>query len=544
MERINALLYVKSESPFTYLRDWISGDMPDFNCSSTDDKETFITMIVNRYPDVLFIEESLCRGLDFVDNMRKENILTPFVLLLDSFDETSVARIARLGGLNFILRSDDIHTVRHKLVLVKHLVLDTRCRLLESDGPISRAGCDELTDVPGRQEFMHMLRNGDEKSLILLDIDDFGLVNDTYGIATGDKLLAKAALAVKSLVPPGAAMFRISGDEFAIVIPNPDDDCEIRLVRKIRNAFARERFSVENLELGVTFTMGVASGRDSSTLQKADIALRRAREIGRNRYEEYRHDPELERRQCENLEWAQKISRAIECDRFFPVFQPIVDNEDGKIVMYECLARLADDGRVIEPAAFLEPANRSGLMPRVTRAMIDKSFAAFGENDFGFSINICEPDLRDEYLVGYVRDKLSEYSILPGRLIVEISEGVQSLQRQSDIDQILRLKELGIRIAFDDFGKGNSNFSRILDLMPDFIKIDGSFIRHLDRNGRGFKISHAITQFGKSIDSRVIAEFVHSKDIQERVLRLDVRYSQGYYFGKPVRTISGKTGNE
>jgi diguanylate cyclase (GGDEF)-like protein len=528
MEKIKALLFVKSDSSFAYLRDWVAYDVPDFACTSAGDKETFVSMIVNGYPDV----------------MRKDNITIPFILLLDDFDENTVKKIATLGGFNFILRSDDALMVRQKLLLTKHLILNARKRMPGIEALVRDEKVDKLTEIPSRQEFMKELRDGTDKALMLLNIDDFGLINDTYGVSVGDKILAKASHAVRRLLSGNSTLYRISGDEFAIFISNPKPDQAIDLVRKIRRTFAKERFSVENLLLSISFTIGVSIGKDSATLQKADIALRRAREIGRNRYEEYKHDPELERKQTANLEWAQKINQAIERDLFFPVFQPIVDNVSRKIVMYECLARLSDGIRVIEPAVFIEPVKRSGLMPRLTRTMIEKSFAAFECNTYGFSINISELDLHDDFLAGYIREKLEKHSIDPKRFIVEISEGMQSLKKQSDIDQILELKNLGVKIAFDDFGKGNSNFSRILDLMPDFIKIDGSFIEHLDRNGRGFKISHAITQFGKSIDSQVIAEFVCSREILERVLKLDVKYSQGYYFGKPINTISGKIDGE
>jgi diguanylate cyclase (GGDEF)-like protein len=542
MDKISALLYVKPESSFSYLGTWMAGHLTDYNCAACDDKETFMTMIVNGYPDIILIENTINSGsgLDCIETLRNEQIDVPFVLLMDEFDEATTKKLIELGGLAFILRTDDLFAVRQKLIHTKLLIQHGTKKEFTKVDSRQTARLDELTAVPGRPEFMNRLRDGAFKSLLLLNIDDFGPINDAYGVAVGDKILKETAHVIGKLVTHGSSLYRISGDEFAIIVSGPDVETGHQLIKRIRNVFAKERIMIESLELTISFTIGFASGKDPSILQKADIALRRAREIGRNRYQEYRHDPELEEKQKDNLLWAQKIAKAIEDDLFFPYYQPIVDNNGYKVEMYECLARMLDSGMIILPGLFIETAKRSGLMPHITRSILEKSFESFSNNSYAFSVNICEPDLRENFLVPFIGRLFEKYPATSGRFIVEISEGVESVQHQADVDQIMALKNLGVKIAFDDFGKGNSNFCRILDLMPDFIKIDGGFIEHLDHNGRGFKISHAITEFGKSIDSKVIAEYVHSKQILDRVHMLDVQYSQGFYFGKPQRTVTGK----
>jgi diguanylate cyclase (GGDEF)-like protein len=513
---------------------------PEFRLYETDSKETLITFILNDPPDLLILYHNTPRfdGIEFINELNKEEITIPFILVIPEHDEEVYQKTVELGGFDCIQKNESCETINRSLTLCKCRLLLWKKKQGKQRITFLNKKFDELTNVLNRREFMKHLSTGVPKSILLLNIDDFGLINNTYGFEIGDHILKNTASLLKGIKPDNSFLFRIAGDEFVILIDEPEEHQDTILAENILNLFHNHHFLYKNLELKLSFTIGIARGSDDTILRNADVALRRARDIGKNRYCEYIHDPDLEEKQKRNLGWAHRIKYAIEQNHLIPFFQPIINNQKGKVEKYECLARMIDNNKIIVPAYFLEPAKRAGLLPHLTKSIITKSFEIFQYNTFDFSINISDIDLKNCFLVPFIRKNITAYNIRPQRFIIELSEKIQSQLDSTDFQQINELKEMGIKIAFDDFGTGHSNFSRILDCNPDYIKIDGSFIRYVDKNGKSYKISHAISQFGISIDTQVIAEFVHSKEVFEKVKELHIPYSQGYYFGKPSKTIS------
>ncbi|MBN1697079.1 MAG: GGDEF domain-containing response regulator [Spirochaetales bacterium] len=512
---------------------------PEIRLYETDSKETLVTFILNDPPDflILYHNEPRFDAIAFIAELRNEDISIPFMLVVPDHNEEIFRKAIDLGCFDCLQKNESFDTVNRSLSLCKHRLLRWKQKETEHDNTFLIKKFDELTGVFNRREFIKHLSHGEHKSILLLNIDDFGLINSTYGLEVGDYILKHTASLLKGVRPDNAFLYRIAGDEFVILLEEPQEHQDIILADHILGLFQEKSFLYKNLELKLSLTIGIARGNDEMILRNADIALRRAREIGKNRYSEYYHDADLEEKQKENLGWASRIRCAIEQNRLVPYFQPIINNQNGKIEKYECLARMIDNNMVIPPAHFLEPAKKAGLLSYLTKNMIVKSFDIFQHNSFDFSINISDIDLKNHYLVQFISDNITAYRIKPCRLIIELSEKIQSKLDNKDIQQINELKDIGIKIAFDDFGTGHSNFSRLLDFNPDFIKIDGSFIRYLDKNGKSFKISYTISQFGKSIDTEVIAEYVHCKEVFDKVKELGIPYSQGYYFGRPSESI-------
>ncbi len=177
------------------------------------------------------------------------------------------------------------------------------------------------------------------------------------------------------------------------------------------------------------------------------------------------------------------------------------------------------------------------MIPDITRIMIDKSFKAFANNAYEFSINISEFDLNDGYLRKYFQEKLQQYNIDASRVVIEVLEGISAIGAKNSLEQLLELKADGFAIAIDDFGVQNSNFERVHSMQVDFIKIDGSFIKNIYKDPKSYNVVKTITDFGKSIGAKIIAEYVHSKEVQDIVVALGIDYSQGYYFSEPLQSI-------
>jgi EAL domain-containing protein (putative c-di-GMP-specific phosphodiesterase class I) len=229
------------------------------------------------------------------------------------------------------------------------------------------------------------------------------------------------------------------------------------------------------------------------------------------------------------------LHHALQNDTLVPYFQGIRNNKTGVIKKFEVLARIEKDGEVISPYRFLEPARLSGLLPEITKIIIDKSFKIMADKEYDFSLNLTEDDLARHYIIDYLDLKAQEYGVDPHRVIIEILEGISANGKKNHVLQLQALKERGYSIAIDDFGTEYSNFERVLDLDIDFLKIDAKYIKDIDTNPKSLEVTKAIVYFAKNAKIPCIAEFVHSKEVQDIMISLEIEFSQGYFFSEPSR---------
>ena len=218
-------------------------------------------------------------------------------------------------------------------------------------------------------------------------------------------------------------------------------------------------------------------------------------------------------------------------------FQAIKNTKTKKIDKYEVLARIIDGDQIVMPAQFLKPLALSGMLSFFTKKVIDLAFAYIQDKDVKITINITGEDFKENYLVDYLQEKSKEYKISSSRVVLEILESVSTISEEIVLKQLLELKKLGYKIAIDDFGTENSNFSRLLTLKVDYIKIDGSFIKNLDTDINAQEIVKAIVLFAHNIGCKVIAEFVHNEIIYDKITEFDIDLAQGYYVSKPKGEI-------
>ncbi|WOE70744.1 EAL domain-containing protein [Hydrogenimonas thermophila] len=176
-------------------------------------------------------------------------------------------------------------------------------------------------------------------------------------------------------------------------------------------------------------------------------------------------------------------------------------------------------------------------MPEITKQIIEKSFAIMANTDLQFSINITEDDLKEEYLLDFLNKMCELYSVKSSYVILEILENINNNYSYDIVQQLKDFKKAGFRLAIDDFGTENSNFTSLLKLDVDFVKIDGSFIKDIDVNIESQNIVKTIVYYANLSGIKTIAEYVHSKEVLDTILLLGVDYAQGYYFGKPEPEI-------
>lgn len=394
---------------------------------------------------------------------------------------------------------------------------------------------DKLTEIPNRFALLKYLKEIEHANVFLMNVDNFNNINSTYDFEIGDKVLIEITRFIKLIKPDICKLFRMNSDEFVLVSERSMSTEELASVAKsIISFFDNTEITVDDdIEIKISFSIGIATGSGAKVLNHAKSTIEELREHERGSYKIYDPESLFNKKHKENIYWVKKIKRAFEDDRIVAFYQPIVDNQTKKIQKYECLVRIMEEGLLIPPIRFMEASKLTGTLTLLTKAVIKQSFAKFSGREYQFSINITNSDLHIEYLEEYLLFYAKKYEIEPSRVVLEILEDINTLNKPKILTQLNSLRSHGFKISIDDFGSESSNFSRLLEFSPDYLKIDGSFIKNILDDKKSLIIVEAIVFICKNSNIKTIAEFVHSKEVQDKIEELGIDYSQGYYFGEP-----------
>ncbi len=243
---------------------------------------------------------------------------------------------------------------------------------------------------------------------------------------------------------------------------------------------------------------------------------------------------EMKEKAKENIETLIVIKDAIENRRIISYFQPIFNNKTKKVEKYESLVRIRDrNGRIVPPDKFLRVAKISRYYKQITRIMTEKIINAIKKLDMEISLNLSEIDIEDRDTVDFILNKLNENLDVSKKLVIELLED-ENINNQAEVKRFIKtIKSMGVKIAIDDFGSGYSNFVRLLEYEPDYIKIDASLIKDIETNPNSYNIVEVIKNFADKQGFKTVAEFVENENILRIVTGLGIDYSQGYFIGKP-----------
>lgn len=489
----------------------------------------------------LFEDPALRRRLRSQEpGMRWDNIEAVLVSLGgDRFwVATSIARIMVGGEERMLMVASDISEQRQLTELLGY-----------------QASHDNLTELYNRREFERHVRralqavsqDAPARALLYIDLDQFKLINDTSGHLAGDQLLSQLALVMSELMRPGDILARLGGDEFGVLVQDTDQDAAVALAERLRLRVEGHIYVWEHRSYTISASIGVvmldqAGMTLREVLAQADTACYVAKDHGRNRIHVFSgQDAETIRRRGE-MEWANRLRWVIEEGRLLLDYQEVHPLQPGAPgdPHIELLLRLRDeDGRIINPGAFLPAAERYGLVPQLDRWVIAEAVSHFdqlhasGRAPGRCSLNLSAATLEDEGLGDYVLDLIQHHGVPPERLCFEITEteAVRNLARA--VRFIERLRAVGCQVALDDFGAGMSSFGYLKNLPVDVIKIDGSFIRDLETDPMSRSIVDAITEIGHQRGLDVVAEWVDSERTIAILRGLGVDYGQGYALHRP-----------
>ncbi|MEA3353331.1 MAG: EAL domain-containing protein [Campylobacterota bacterium] len=395
---------------------------------------------------------------------------------------------------------------------------------------------DELTKLPKRNRLIEDIDKLDPCGLLIINIDDFKNINSVYGHDLGDKVLVEFTEALLNIaLERGCGVYNIGGDEFVFLNINNKvegycQDTAKLILDTIEDSGINIELDSDKINVSLNITIGMAVDEEQ-LFNKAQMALALA-EQKRLPFVVYSKEFNLEKEPTNDIQITKMIKNAIDEDRVVPYFQPIHTSE-GKI-KYESLIRIEEGEKVISPASFLEISKKIRYYPKLTRIMIEKSFTIFSNREEEFSINLSFEDIINHKTMEFLFEMIEKYNV-NNQLIIEIleSENIDDFNIVKAF--ILKVKALGARIAIDDFGSGYSNFSYLLQMHPDFIKIDGSIIKNIDHDEGSNMIAKTIKTLTANFGAKTVAEFIHNEDVYKTVKELGVDAFQGYYFSEPVK---------
>ncbi|QFR48843.1 EAL domain-containing protein [Sulfurimonas lithotrophica] len=392
---------------------------------------------------------------------------------------------------------------------------------------------DALTNLYNRFYLNENLNSAsDTASVALIDINSFHEINDFYGDQVGDMVIVKLSNILNKRLGHNYLLFHLSGDEFIVFNNDIPRDIFIDEMIETNNFLNTKTLIINEKTFYLNTTIALSFESKENLMSSVHLAKTYAKQNGLN-FNIYNAQNPLEKEYKSNLTWAYRIKEAIQDNRITVFFQPIVEAKTKKILKYESLVRMiSKDGEVISPYFFLDKAKKSNQYVKITKIVIDKTFEAILKYNIKSSINITIEDIQNTDTKEYIYEKLEDFD-KSENITFELveSEGIENFD---EVDEFIKtIKSYGCKLAIDDFGTGYSNFEYLLKLNADFIKIDGSLIKEIDKNQDYYDIVKTIVSFAKIKDLKVVAEFVSSKEIYEKILELEIDRAQGYLFCEP-----------
>ena len=410
---------------------------------------------------------------------------------------------------------------------------------------------DALTDLPNRILFMdrvhqalaHARRYHKLAAILFIDLDRFKNINDTLGHIVGDKLLVALSTNLKETVREDDTIARLGGDEFAILVNNITSENDVAPVAQKVLDCLDQVIKIEAHSLYITASIGISlfpnDGEDADTLLKhADVAMYRAKDLGKNNFQFYSKD--MSARASHRLLLESGLRQAMKNQEFVLHYQPQVDIHSREIIGFEALIRWHNpDLGLVAPIDFVPLLEETGLIVEVGDWVIDtaccqlKSWQDAGHKNLSMSVNVSGRQFHSADFYDRVVEQVNKYHLPPELLELEITESILMDNQQKTIEIIDQLDAYGFRIAIDDFGTGYSSLSYLRRFRIDTLKIDQSFVRDVIDDPDDAAITSAIIAMAHSLKLDIVAEGVENSQQLEFLMEKNCQLVQGYFFSRP-----------
>ncbi|MBK5220655.1 MAG: EAL domain-containing protein [Thermoleophilia bacterium] len=417
---------------------------------------------------------------------------------------------------------------------------------------------DPLTGLQNRRRFRAELdqhvsftaRYGGQGAVMIIDIDGLKGVNDRLGHQLGDNLIRRIADILRERVRTTDIVARLSGDEFAVLMPQTDTAGAMQLGEDLRAEVAAgfppsSEIGSATISVGIRTFGGKPGSSAEAVLADADRAMYGAKGAGRNRIALFSSEEEDGRAARRAQSTTARIRDALTHDRLSLATQPIRSLASGGVERYELLLRMTGEGGELLPAAsFIEAAERSGMIQELDRWVVGRALEMLAEREkagvpVSLHVNLSGVSMTDISVLEYIERRLDEGDADPGRCTFEITQTARIDDYETAAGFADRLTEFGCEVAIDDYGAGFGPFSYLKRIPFDVIKIDGAFVRDMPRNDADQLTVKAIVQIARGLGKRTIAAFVQDDDTTEMLREYGVDMAQGFHLGRPVDAAEG-----
>ena len=529
-----------------------------------------VELFDSEHPDLIFMDINM----PVMDGYEATRVIksrmaarhVPIIFLTAENNEDALVHSLESGGDDFLSKPFSLSLIRAKVkaqlrIQTLNDSLQTNIQRLEQEVEDHKrtqqelhhiSNYDTLTSFPNRHFFLIYLAQaiqvaeayGRKMSLLLMDINNFKLINDSYGHVVGDEVLREVADRLRDEVGESYLIARLGGDDFALLCEDVQSEDQVR--ERVESTIAKvaEPFHIEGKELLLGVTMGTSKYPEDcrspeSMLRCADTALEYARSLGNNNYRSY--EPEMKRQTQENVELYSAIHKALERDEFELYYQPQVDSMNHSVVGAEALMRWEHPelGQV-PPDRFVPLLEREGLIVEVGTWVMREairqhlSWVEKGYPPVRVAINFSVIQLQEEGMAEMVIHEVRESGIAPPWFKLEITETATVNNFDQVKKTLYKIRNQGIQIAVDDFGTGYSTLSYLQKLPVDIIKIDRQFVRDIPFSADDKTLVKAVIGMAHSLSLDVVAEGIETEEQAAFLKQHRCDELQGYLFGKPL----------
>lgn len=487
-----------------------------------------------------------------LDIVRQHDMALPVIIVSGEIGEEVAVRAMHAGAQDYIMKDNLNRLVPAILREHKQYESSKVHQKTEEDYRFLRYH-DKLTNLVNRQEFEARIQTAlrevrlshQTHALMLLDLDQFKLVNDTCGHIAGDELLVRTTRILKAQIRENDTLARLGGDEFGILLECCNKQVALETGHRIRKAVNESRFIWEGQTYEVSISIGLVEINDQAAdhqqlLSCADIACYAAKDHGRGGVVWFTPNDEEYNKRKKEMQWAPRLRQAVEENRFVLYHQPMTSLHNKPGIHSEFLLRLKDHNGLIAPGLFLPAAERYNLMPLIDRWVVRNVFDYLARSGLGrqplgtYFINLSGSTLSDQSFFDDIKSLQKEFNVEPERICFEITETSAIDNLVDAVEFIGEIREQGFKFALDDFGVGLSSFSYLKTIPVDYLKIDGSFVSNMLDNNIDRGIVSSCNQIAHAAGLQTIAEFVEHDRVKDALRAIGVDFAQGFGICKPM----------
>ncbi|QFT34778.1 Cyclic di-GMP phosphodiesterase Gmr [Labrenzia sp. THAF82] len=528
-------------------------------------------VLVHSNRRVLYVNDALLKMLGYEPGTSEQLVGTPLLTFYAPEEHDRLRSYLKMRGSGGAPRVYDVkgqHRDGHTVWFEQHVrltewrgenalyvtITDISERKRQEELATKNANFDILTGLPNRRLLLDRLRQSLQRNrhdgvltaLMILDIDRFKMVNETYGPKAGDRVIESVASRLTQTMGPDQTVARMGGDEFAIILSDPEDRWEIERIAKEILTDISDPIELEDgtrvvLSGSLGITLAPNDGDDDEVLLlQADTSMHQAKAESGTSYRFFATRMNEQTARAGLVE--ASLRRAIESDELHLNYQPIVDFASNKVVGCEALARWTDDKLgVVPPTEFIQVAEECGLIVPLGEWVLREACTFFqscnrnGMKLESISVNISPRQCREEDFLTRLRDILHDTDMDPAHLCLEITESVMfDDQRTNPVEILTAISSLGIRISLDDFGTGYSSLSYLKRLPIDTLKVDRAFVMDLEQDQDDQALVQAIISMARSLGINVVCEGAETLEQCDLILSFGCQLIQGYHFARPM----------